>query len=139
MMNPPAQFDHDRLDVYHAVIEFVGLAGEIVEALPRGRAYVKDQLARASLSIATNLAEGAGEFRRKDKARFYRMATRSATECAAIVDGCRKLRIVDDALAQRARERLLRVVSMLTRLAKAHQKVKTPPPPGTGTGTGTGV
>jgi four helix bundle protein len=70
MIHPPAQFDHDRLDVYHAVIDFVGLAGEIVEALPRGRAYVKDQLGRASLSIATNLAEGAGEFKRKDKARF---------------------------------------------------------------------
>lgn len=72
MMNAPAQFDHDRLDVYHAVIDFVGLAGEIVEALPRGRAYVKDQLSRAALSIATNLAEGAGEFKRKDKARFHR-------------------------------------------------------------------
>lgn len=134
-MNASAQFDHDRLDVYHAAIDFIGLAGEIVEALPRGRAYVKDQLGRASLSIATNLAEGAGEFKRKDKARFYRMAARSATECAAIVDVCRKLRIVDDALAQRARERLLRVVAMLTRLAKVHQKVKPPQNSGTATGT----
>src|SRR5262245_23683837 len=125
-MTAPAQFDHDRLDVYHATIDFVGLAGQLVDALPRGRAYIKDQLSRASLSIATNLAEGARKFKRKDKARFYRMAARSATECAAIVDVRRKLQVVDDALAQRARERLLRVVAMLVRLAKAHQKVKDP-------------
>ena len=67
------------------------------------------------------------------------MAARSATECAAIVDVCRKLQIVDDTLAQRARERLLRVVAMLVRLAKAHQKVKVPQRPGTGRGTGTGT
>ena len=129
-----AQFDHDKLDVYHAAVEFVGLAGEIIEHLPRGSAYVKDQLGRAALSITTNLAEGAGEFKRKDKARFYRMAARSATECAAILDVCRKLGIADEVVAQRARDVLLRVVSMLTRLARLHQKAKT----GTGTGTGTG-
>ena len=129
-----AHFDHDRLDVYHAAVEFVGIAGEIIERLPRGSAYVKDQLGRAALSITTNLAEGAGEFKRKDKARFYRMAARSATECAAILDVCRKLRIADETVVRRARDLLLRVVSMLTRLARLHQKVKS----GTGTGTGTG-
>ena len=34
-------FDHDKLDVYRACIEFVALADDIVEQLPRGRILVE--------------------------------------------------------------------------------------------------
>ena len=80
------QFDHEKLDVYKVSIDFVSQAEEITKDLPKGRGYLVDQLQRAALSISLNIAEGAGEFSRKDKARFYRMALRSATECAAILD-----------------------------------------------------
>ena len=73
-------FDHDKLDVYRASIEFVALADDIVEHLPRGRAYLAEQLQRAATSISLNVAEGAGEFATKEKSRFYRIAKRSATE-----------------------------------------------------------
>jgi four helix bundle protein len=128
-------FDHEKLDAYRAAIEFVGVADRVLEQMPTGRAYLKDQLARAALSVVNNTAEGAGEFRPSDKARFYRMACRSATECAGILDVCRELELADEALRQRCRELLLRIVSMLTRLAKTHQR----PRSGTGTGTGTGT
>ena len=85
-------FNHEKLDVYQAGIEFVAKADDIVEQLPRGRAYLADQLQRAATSVPLNVAEGAGEFGRKDKARFYRMALRSATECAALLDVCRKVK-----------------------------------------------
>ena len=66
-------FDHEKLDVYQAAIEFVALADDVVENLPRGRAYLADQLQRSSTSIPFNIAEGAGEFSRNEKARFYRI------------------------------------------------------------------
>jgi four helix bundle protein len=128
-------FDHEKLHAYHAAIEFVGIADQIIEQMPPGRAYLKEQLASASLSIVNNTAEGAGEFRRYDKARFYRMACRSATECAGMLDVCRQLMLADEALRKQGRELLLRIVSMLTRLAKTHQRLRS----GTGTGTGTGT
>ena len=111
-------FDHERLDVYQAAIDFVSVADNVVEGLPRGRAYLADQLQRAGTSIALNVAEGAGEFSTADKARFYRIAKRSATECAAILDVCQRLRLVDQELYSKGRELLLRLVSMLVRLAK---------------------
>jgi hypothetical protein len=49
-------FDHEKLDVYVAAIDFVALADEIVEHLPRGRAYLADQLQRAATSIPLNIA-----------------------------------------------------------------------------------
>ena len=53
-------FDHERLDVYQAAVDFVVVANGIVEQLPRGRAYLADQLQRAAVSIPLNIAEGAG-------------------------------------------------------------------------------
>ena len=43
-----------------------------------------------------NIAEGAGEFAPKEKARFYRMARRSATESAAVLDVCKNLKLLAD-------------------------------------------
>ena len=116
-----ATFDHEKLDVYNAAIDFVALADDVIEHLPRGRGYLADQLQRAATSIALNIAEGAGEFSKKDKARFCRMALRSGTECAALLDVCRKLKLVDEKAASSGRDLLL------------GEK------PGTGTGTGTGT
>jgi four helix bundle protein len=124
-------FDHERLDVYGVAIEFVGLADAIVERLPRGRAYLADQFHRASMSVPLNIAEGAGEYSKKDKARFYRMGLRSATECAAILDVCRKLKLAEVQRLDAGRALLLRIVSMLTRLIRSLKES------GTGTGTGT--
>jgi four helix bundle protein len=123
-------FDHERLDVYKVALDFIATVSDIIESLPKGRAYLADQLNRASTSIVLNIAEGAGEFSAADKARFYRMACRSATESAAILDVCRKLSIVNDNAYNPGRERLLRIVSMLVRLCRSS---------GTGTGTGTGT
>ena len=124
-------FDHEKLDVYQVAIDFVALADDVVERLPRGRRYLADQLQRAAVSVPLNVAEGAGEFSPRDKKRFYRMGLRSATECAPILDVCKRLKLAEESLVSSGRELLLRLVSMLTRL------VRRTPESGTGTGTGT--
>ncbi len=113
------EFDHEKLDVYQAAIDFVVMADDVVEHLPRGRAYLADQLQRAATSIPLNVAEGAGEFSRQEKARFYRMARRSATECAAIFDVCRRLALIKQESYGSGRELLLRIVSMLTKMTRS--------------------
>ena len=122
-------FDHERLDIYRAEIEFAAIADTIASHLPRGRSYLADQLQRAAISVALNIAEGAGEFSKREKARLYRIALRSATECAAIIDVSRLLGLNHETELETARQLLLRIVSMLTRMAKS----------GTGTGTSTGT
>ena len=44
-------FDHEKLDVYQAAIDLVTLINSVVENLPRGRAYLADQLQRAGTSV----------------------------------------------------------------------------------------
>jgi four helix bundle protein len=125
-------FEHERLDVYRAAIDFLVVADEIATGLPRGRGYLVDQLRRAATSIPLNIAEGAGEFSPGDKARFYRMARRSATECAAILDASRALNLADSQLLSNGRALLLRVVAMLTAMVLRLND------PGSGSGAGSG-
>jgi four helix bundle protein len=80
-----------------------------------------------------NIAEGAGEFSTNDKARFYRIAKRSATESAAILHVCERLALVDLDRYQAGRELLLRLVAMLV------QMVRRIAGSGTGSGSGSGT
>ena len=102
-------FDHERLDVYQASLKFAKLAITLVQTFPTGQSHLTDQLKRASVSISLNIAEGAGEFSRSEKASFYRMSRRSATECAAIVDICRQLELGDSGLWTECRLSLLSI------------------------------
>jgi four helix bundle protein len=131
-------FDHEKLDVYKTAIEFVALSQSIVRSLPKGSSYLANQLHRAAISVPLNIAEGAGEFSRKDKARFYRMALRSTTESAAIIDICRELELSGENLTAPARELLLRIVAMLTAMVRSLSKAKSGSGSGSGSGPGSG-
>lgn len=112
------EFDHEKLDVFCVSIEFVSITELIVSTIPKGKAYLSDQLRRAGTSIVLNIAEGAGEFCGTEKARFYRMAKRSATECAAVLTVCQCLGLCSTKDILNGRHLLLRIVSMLTKMVK---------------------
>jgi four helix bundle protein len=65
----------------------------------------------------SNIAEGAGEYAVEEKARFYRMAKRSTTECAGILDVCHRLQLIDEQY-QKGRELIIRIVSMLIKMIR---------------------
>jgi hypothetical protein len=62
-----------------------------------------------------NLAEGAGKHGRLDKRRYYLTARGSA----ALLDVCLRLRLLDDAGHKTAKAVLVRIVSMLVKLAQS--------------------
>lgn len=111
-------FDFEKLDVFQATLEFADLTDQLAERMPPGRAYLADQLRRAANSIMNNTAEGAGEFSPLEKARFYRIALRSATETAAMLVFCRRRSLFDDLTLEPANDTLHRIVSMLTKLTR---------------------
>ena len=119
-------FDHDRLDVYQRALELLDLIDRVVDAMPSGRAHLKDQLDRAATSIVLNIAEGAGEFSLPDKQRFYRIARRSATESAAILDIIRRRGHCGTDLLVQARDLLVRIVSMLIRMTQNGDRARGP-------------
>ncbi len=112
-------FDHERLDVYQRALDFLAHASGIIERLPRGHAHLADQLTRASTSIVLNIAEGAGNYSRGDKRRYYLSAAGSTTECAAILDVCERLKLIEAHDHRVGKEQLDRVMAMLVKLATA--------------------
>lgn len=111
------QLDHERLDVYREALLFDAEVRSLLRSA-RARGDTVDQLKRASASVVLNIAEGAGEFAGREKARFYRMARRSATECAATLDLLVSQRTSSREELLAPRERLVRIISMLVRMIK---------------------
>ena len=109
------EFEHERLDVYALALDFIARAQTLSRRIPKGNGELAEQLRTAASSVGLNLAEGAGEFARSDKARFYRMARRSAAECAAILDVAQCLG-APGAACEAGREQLRRIGAMTTKL-----------------------
>jgi four helix bundle protein len=116
-------FDHERLEVYQVALDFFDLADEVVEQLRNrgGRAHLADQLARASLSIVNNIAEGAGKFSKGDKRRYYTTSVGSATESAAMLDVCLRRTLISEETHRRGKQLLDRIVAMLVKLCRSLQ------------------
>ena len=101
-----------RFDAYRLALAF---RAHVVPWLPLKRAELSDQLDRASLSIALNIAEGAGRAGR-DQARHYAIARGSAFECLAVLDLLELERAAP--CTSGARATLLRLLNVLTALIR---------------------
>jgi hypothetical protein len=93
-------FDHDKLQVYQAAIQFVGWADTILQKVPKGLA-VSGQLDRASTSIPLNIARG------------------SALESAACLDVLLAKKQITEPETVEGKTILARIVSMLVGLIKS--------------------
>ena len=110
------RLDFEKLDCHQVALQFNALAARLI---PRGHRELRDQLTRASLSTVLNIAESAGRSSRADKARFFAIARGSAMECAAIVDLLLSSGIASIGICREARQLLVRIIQMLTKLVAA--------------------
>jgi len=118
MAGDRVRFDFERLDVFTVALDAVLIVDRVAEDLPEGRGYMRDQLRRAANSIPLNIAEGAGELLPAEKARFYRIAKRSATECAGQLLVMRKHGMSTAPRIDAALDVLERVIAMLVTLVR---------------------
>jgi four helix bundle protein len=109
-----AFLDCERLDCFRVAVGFQTLAARL--GTLRRMGALRDQLDRASVSIALNIAEGAGRRTRADKAHFFTVARGSATECAAMLEILAARGVLAPDVHRQGRSLLVRIVQMLTRL-----------------------
>ena len=79
-------FDFEKLNVYRKAKVFNDLIKVEVLSNPNLDKTFRDQIKRASISVALNIAEGAGRFSKADKRNFYVVARGSLAECVVILD-----------------------------------------------------
>jgi len=96
----------ENLAVYQKAIGFTEQIVTLTESFPRGYHFLADQLNRASLSIATNLAEGNGRLTKADRKNFFIIARASAQECVPILELARLKNLLSDDAHRAFREQI---------------------------------
>lgn len=105
-----------KLEVYNKAISISVEISALTEGFPKGTYYLADQINRAVLSIATNIAEGNGRFQKPDRIHFFRIARGSAFECIPIIEICKRRNLIIEKTCANLEERLDEIGKMLTGL-----------------------
>lgn len=79
-------FTFEKLHVYQKAITFADAICTLTRDLPRGYFFLANQLNRAALSIAANIAEGNGRFTKADRRNFFGIARGSVQECVPLLE-----------------------------------------------------
>lgn len=79
-------FTFEKLIVYQKAIDFADRICKLTEQFPRGYGFLTDQLNRAALSVAANIAEGNGRFTKPDRRNFFGIARGSVQECVPLLE-----------------------------------------------------
>lgn len=114
-----SRFDHEKLQVYQESIRFVAWVDDLLESVPKSIA-AHNQLERASTSVPLNIAEGNGKYTAPDRCNFFDIARGSALECAACLDVLSAKKKIEKTKAEKGKESLVKIVSMLVGLIRAN-------------------
>src|SRR4051794_25294581 len=79
-------FAFEKLHVCQKSVDFANDVCSMTHAFPRGYFFLADQLNRAALSIAANIAEGNGRFTKPDRRNFFGIARGSVQECVPLLE-----------------------------------------------------
>jgi four helix bundle protein len=115
-------FMFEKLEVYQKAVDFADEVASLTEGCPRGYGFLVDQLNRAALSIATNLAEGNGRFTKPDRRNFFTIARGSAQECVPVLEIARRRGLIEDPASIALKERLEVIARMISGLINGLDK-----------------
>ena len=109
-------FMFENLEVYKKAIVVADELSTLTESFPKGSYYLTDQLNRAALSIATNIAEGNGKYHKADRINYFRITRGSTFECVPILELCKRKRLIKEDDCKAFKERLDEIGKMLSGL-----------------------
>jgi four helix bundle protein len=109
-------FMFENLQVYQKAVDLADQVAGLTQQFPRGYYFLVDQLNRAALSIATNLAEGNGRFTKADRRNFFTIARGSAQECVPLLEVARRRGFITGAKDSELRADLEVIAKMISGL-----------------------
>ena len=106
---------HKRLNVWKQAVELSLLVYQATEKFPQEERYsITDQMRRAAISVATNIAEGAARKSKREFARFLHMAKGSLSELDTQLEIVRRLGYLHDESCSVLDARMSEVDKMLS-------------------------
>ena len=116
----PYQFPHEKLSVWQDSRQIVKQIYQITRRFPSEEKYgTVSQVNRASVSIASNLAEGRSRTRLKDQAHFTQLAYSSLMELSCQLTLSSDLGFIDDNIHQEIRIPISQMAYKLNALRKS--------------------
>jgi four helix bundle protein len=115
-------FMFEKLEVYQKAVTFADRIIGLTKEFPKGYGFLADQLNRAALSIAANLAEGNGRFTKGDRKNFFTIARGSAQECVPLLEIARRRSLLDEGCHCDLRETLEVIAKMISGLITGMDK-----------------
>jgi four helix bundle protein len=109
-------FMFENLQVYQKAVDFADRIGSHTETFPRGYYFLVDQLNRAALSVATNLAEGNGRFTKPDRKNFFTITRGSIQECVPLIEIAKRRRFISQIDHTTLKAQLEEMAKMITGL-----------------------
>ena len=114
---------HEKLDVWKKSIDFVVALYQATERFPKDEKFgLTSQLRRSAVSIAANIAEGAGRKTPKEFSYFLSNSQGSASEVATELLIAHRLRYLSDESFRALTSSLDEIGRMLTGLSQYVQK-----------------
>jgi four helix bundle protein len=115
-------FMFEKLQVYQKAVDLTDRIAARTETFPRGYYFLSNQLNRAALSIATNLAEGNGRFTKADRKNFFTIARGSVQECVPLLEVCRRRGLIQQADHDTLKSNLEEISKMISGLINGLEK-----------------
>lgn len=123
-------FSFEKLDVYQKALAWVQTVDRICRrAKGRVSGNTLDQISRASLSVALNIAEGNGRWHTADKRQFFWIARGSVFECVPLLEVLKTRGVLQPEDYEKCRESLSGLGKMLSGLIKSVEKLGATKPP----------
>lgn len=112
-------FDFEHLVVYQKSLALIDEVYRLTHTFPSEERFgLTDQLRRAAISIALNIAEGSGRTKR-DFCHFLRTSRSSCYECAAVLQIAERQAYLSAAVRQRCAQQVVDVSKMLSGLMRS--------------------
>lgn len=117
-------FAFEKLLVYQKAIDFSDQICQLTQSFPRGFYFLADQLNRAALSIAANIAEGNGRFTARDRKNFFGISRGSVQECVPLLELTHRRDLISASDHLKMKADLEEIARMLSGLIKAQEMMK---------------
>jgi len=111
-------FNHEKLEGYQISIQFIEWLNPVWKLINNNHELM-DQINRASISIALNIAEGNAKSYPKERKRFFEISRASALECAACLDIATVKTLITDEKANEGKDFLLSIVNIVSKLIQS--------------------
>lgn len=109
------RFRFEKLNIYQEALRLIDLIYRLSKRFPKEEIFgLTNQLRRAAVSIALNIAEGSSRTR-KDFAHFLDLSKGSCFECVAILMICKNQKLINESEYNNLYEQINKIARMISK------------------------